>query len=339
MGCAACFTRENPAVVRIVLSGQSNTDLNLKVTKCAHQFLAKPCEPDTLINTVRQACMVRDMPTDKSLIERASKLQTLPSLPSLYREIIEVLQSTDPSISKVGEVISRELGMTAKILQLVNSAFFGLYTHVSSAGQAVNLLGLDTVKSPALAVQVFEQFDPKRVKGLSANRLWDHGLAVASMAKAIAMAESHDAGLGDRAFLSGLLHDIGKLILAMNSPGGYEAVNQVCESDDLSEGAAEQRVFDTTHATLGAYLTAIWGLQSDVVQAIAYHYNPGHASDSGFSVLTALHAADVLERHLDDTGDESRRLQLDLIYLKEAGLEDRVPYRLELCKKFSRREA
>jgi HD-like signal output (HDOD) protein len=94
-------------------------------------------------------------------------MQTLPSPPPLYAEVIEVAQSPDGSLDKIGEIIQRDIGMTAKILQLVNSAFFGLRRPISNPVQAVRLIGLQTVKARILAVQIFRGFDHSTLPGMS----------------------------------------------------------------------------------------------------------------------------------------------------------------------------
>ena len=154
-----------PQMVRIVLSGHADKEMIYKSVRPAHQYLSKPCDADLLKLTVSRACTLREMLTQDSLKKVVSEMDSLPSLPSLYAEIMEELRKEDASIQKIGEIISRDLGMTAKILQLVNSAFFGIPRHIENSAQAVNLLGMNIVKALVLTMEVFSEFEQNKSNG------------------------------------------------------------------------------------------------------------------------------------------------------------------------------
>lgn len=135
--------RRYPDTVRIVLSGHSDREYILQLVTTTHQYLAKPCDAQTIKDTVNRACALRDLLTSKELSALVSQVKSLPSLPSLYTRIIEILQSDDPSLQKIGQIVSEDIAMSAKVLQLVNSSFFGIARrylqpraggHVSGAG-------------------------------------------------------------------------------------------------------------------------------------------------------------------------------------------------------------
>ena len=160
-----------PQIVRIVLSGHMDKEMIYRSVGRAHQYLAKPCDAARLKSTVARACTIRDSLADKFLKELVAGMKSLPSLPSLYIELVEYLQSPEASIQTVGKIIARDVGMTAKILQLVNSAFFGLSRKVGSPSQAVSLLGLDTIRALVLSVQAFSQFDETNLPGFHTESL------------------------------------------------------------------------------------------------------------------------------------------------------------------------
>jgi DNA-binding NarL/FixJ family response regulator len=146
-------------VVRIVLSGQSNREAVLRSIAPAHQFLSKPCDTQELKRRLYQAFVMRDLLLNQSLASLVSRLRSIPSLPTIYGELTAALESEDTSLGQIEEIISKDVGMAAKILQLANSAFIGAHGNVSSLRMAVSLIGAETIRSLTLSIHVFSQFD------------------------------------------------------------------------------------------------------------------------------------------------------------------------------------
>ena len=320
-----------PDVVRLILSGHSEWELIMKSVGPAHQYLTKPCAAEELKTTVAQAFALRELLADHNLRTLVSRMETLPSLPALYQRILAALRSPDASCSVVAEIVSQDPAMAAKVLQLVNSAFFGLPQQISSPAQAVTLLGLDAVKSLVLSVNVFAEFDPQRIKDLSLDTLWTHCMAAGSVAKRIAQMESHDAKLWDDALLAGLLHDIGKLVVVANLPDVYAAIQQRAAAGDFELVEAERDELGATHAEVGAYLLGLWALPDPIVEAVAFHHRPSQCLSHGFTPLTAVHAANCLEVTVEP--DDGARLAhgLDRDYLAGLGLTEHIPEWQEFC--------
>lgn len=321
-----------PQIARIVLSGHSEEEAILKSVRPAHQYLAKPCDAETLKSVVMSACALRDLLAKESIKRIVSSMDSIPSLPSLYAEITEELHSPNASIQKVGQIVSKDMGMTAKILQLVNSAFFGLRRHVSSPAQAVSLLGLDTIKALVLSVHIFTQFDSQKATVLSLERLWRHGFLTGILAKAIAREEKLKQILVDDSFMAGLLHDLGKPILAINFPEQYREIQRVAKEKNLSLSEAESGIMCATHSEMGAYLAGLWGLPDPIVEGLAFHHYPAKCLGQGFSPLLAVHVANVLE-HQDDSSDgEPIKSRIDSDYLSKLGMLDRLAIWQEICR-------
>jgi HD-like signal output (HDOD) protein len=283
-----------PQVVRIVLSGHSDQELIMSSVGQAHQYLSKPCDPELLKQTIGRACALRDLLSNQALTLLVSQMQTLPSLPSLYMELMHELESDEPSTKRIASIISKDPGMTAKILQMVNSAFFGLRRHVSSPADAVSLLGIDIVKSLALSIQIFSQFTSIRIPGLSLDEMWEHNMAVAVLAKQIAKAEEQSKQVIEDSFTAGLLHECGKLVLAARLPKEYGGMLELMKVTGLKVMEAERIVFGATHPEVGAYLLGLWGLPDTIVEAVAFHQNPAQSPSEVFSPLTAVAVADYL---------------------------------------------
>lgn len=322
--------RRYPQIIRIILSGHSDQDFILKAVGPTHQYLSKPCAPETLKSVVKRACTVRDLLADASIKRMVSSMESLPTLPSSYVEIMEELHSSDASIQKVGSIISKDVGMTAKILQLVNSAFFGLPRHVSSPTQAVTLLGLDTVRALVLSVHIFTQFASQEV--ISLKGLWKHSLTTGVFAKIIAKEENQKRTLIDDCFMTGLLHDLGKLILLVNLPDRYQQICDIARERKLCLWDAEKEVLGITHSEVGAYLIGLWGLSDDMIEGLAFHHCPSKCEGQGFTPLLGVHVADTLEYQLNGLSEEYVVAQIDTDYLSKRGLDHRVPVWRDTCQ-------
>jgi HD-like signal output (HDOD) protein len=328
----------HPHMVRIVLSGEMDRDLTFKTVHCAHQYLAKPCDADILKATLARAFALRRLVSDRRLKSLLPRLESLPSLPTLYTEIIAEIQAPNSSFKKVGELIARDVSMTAKILQLVNSAFFGLARRIANPQEAVSLLGYDTVKALVLSAKVFSQFEVKRIPGLWLDALWRHSLETSLFARSLGMTEKLPRKSMDEAFTAGILHDLGKLILAQNFPDGYaEVLTQAClHPRPLWEIETER--FGASHAELGAYLMGLWGIGDDVVGAIAHHHQPPLTGIPG-RVTAVVYAANALEHRLSAGPAEEPAAAIAPEILKQLNIAERMPAWEETCRKMRLEEA
>lgn len=324
--------RRFPKTVRIILSGHADHDLVLKAVGSTHQYLHKPCEPELLKATVQRAVALGDSLDNEQVKALVSQMSRLPSLPVIYLQVVEELQSADASLARVGEIIAKDVGMSAQVLKLVNSAFFGLRRRVANAADAVNYLGLDTIKALVLSLHTFSQYESTDLGGISMVALRNHSLITAACAKHIARMENADAKLVDEAFIGGLLHDTGKLVLAANFSAPYARAMRLAQDGGLSFTAAEHGVFGCTHADVGGYLLGLWGLPVPVVECVSYHHHPNRTLENGFSPLTAVHAANVLAYALDKEAVAGRRPDFDFDYLARVGKAGRVGSWQEGCR-------
>jgi len=258
----------------------------------------------------------------KSLV---GQMNRLPSIPSLYNEIIEALQDPEVPLDIVGEIIGKDMAMTAQILKLVNSAFFGLRRQISSSAEAATYLGLDTLRALVLSINVFSQYESIQVAGFSFSSLWAHSLDTARAAKRVALAASGDRKMADEAFVSGLLHDAGKLVLVANFAEQYAEVLGLVRTAGLDQCSAEQRIFGVNHADVGGYLLGLWGLPVPVVEAIAFHHRPGDAGEKEIGPLAAVHIGNAFAHDLASDGSASLETWLDVNYLTALGVVERLP--------------
>ena len=318
--------RRYPQAVRIVLSGHSEREAILKSVQVAHQFLSKPCDATILKSTIGRTLALRKLLSETTLMRIVSQVDTLPSLPMLYLQLTEELQSPNATVKSIGKIIAKDPGMTAKVLQMVNSSFFGIPRHIENPEQAVSLLGIDTIRALVLTVEVFSKFDQSKIPGLSLESLWEHCLEVGFIAKVLAKSQNLDSHARDYAFMAGLLHDIGKLLLAQYFKSDYNKLTIVQPESPAPLHTAEYNAFGISHAEIGAYLLGLWGLPDTLVEAVAYHHAPAKCQSQQFEPVVAVHLADGLWREQNTNGSisEPERL-IDIDFLAAISLEQCLP--------------
>jgi HD-like signal output (HDOD) protein len=316
--------KRHPNTVRLILSGYADKDLILKCVGSTHQYLAKPCDAESLKATVARASNLEDSLHNVRLKTLVCQMNRLPSVPTLYMQVVEKASRAGASIEDIGAVISRDIGMTAQVLKLTNSAFFGLPRQLASADEAVAYLGLETIKSLVLSIHAFSQFEKTETGPLKIESLWNHSMQVAGLAKRISKLEGQESNAAEEAFTSGMLHDIGKLVLSVNLPKDYTEATRLAQSG-MELPAAEEQVFGANHADVGGYLIGLWGLPVPVVEAVALHHCPTRSTQAGFSPLTSVHAANALEREQSHSANGASAPPLDAQYLSRVGVSSRLP--------------
>jgi HD-like signal output (HDOD) protein len=311
-----------PSTVRIILSGQSDRETILRSVSPCHQYLSKPCDIDELKQKLLRAFALRDMMDNPLLKEVISRLKSVPSLPALYFAVTESLRSPNTSLTQIGDLIEQDMGMCAKVLQLVNSAFFGLSCHVSSPHQAIAMIGFENLKALVLSVEVFSGLGGQGGQDLSF--LWNHSMATATFAKAIAKVQQAPRGMVDDAFAAGLLHDVGRLVLASVYAREYQQVLHRAAEPGALLAECEEEAFGCTHNVAGAYLLGLWGLADSVVEAVAWHHQPARAEPATFSALIAVHAADHFDNERGANAGFQENSLIDAALLTQLGLEQQL---------------
>ncbi|HXI39126.1 MAG TPA: response regulator [Bryobacteraceae bacterium] len=324
-----------PNIVRIVLSGTVEHDLVLGSATTAHQYLVKPCDAATLRATLDRALCIREILVSPRLRALASRRTSLPSLPSVYTRLVESLQNPEISSRELGQIIAQDVGMTAKVLQIANSAFFGLYRYVASPAEAVVYLGVDTIKALTLSTSVFSAFQQSGLAHGFIEELQRHSIATGVVASIIAKAENAPKKVCDTCLVSGLLHDVGKLVLATECPAEYGLVLAAVRDGAVACHELERQALGATHAEVGAYLLWLWGLPDPVCNAVAFHHRPAESSEAAFAAGTAIHVADALEHEMSGPAEGGCRIDLDTNHLTKLGLTDRLPGWRQISSQYS----
>jgi HD-like signal output (HDOD) protein/CheY-like chemotaxis protein len=321
-----------PKTIRFLLASHSDMEAIYKSVGLMHQFLLKPCDEKSLKAAVLGALKRENTSVGKSLRVLLPKIHQLPSMPTLYLELMELIGDPKVSIDDIGAVITRDITMTAMVLRLVNSAYFGLRYRVSNVTDAAKYLGMEPLRSLVLSLNVFSQFATLNIAGFSAETLWAHSMETAVAAKTIALMEGAGQKMADEAFVAGILHDVGKLVFSVNFKESYQEVVQNAAVENSSFHQMEQAIFGATHADLGGHILSFWGLPTPIVEAIAFHHSPLSSGQMIFGPLTVVHTADAI---LDQRERKKAHLEaiLDMAYLDELGLTDRIGVWRDALKK------
>ncbi|MBU1567424.1 MAG: HDOD domain-containing protein [Proteobacteria bacterium] len=322
--------KEHPHTIRIMLSGQADEASILRTVGVAHQFLAKPCDPERLKAILVQTSAVQDMLSDGRLKDLISQVGTLPTLPIVYAKLQKAIVSSEVDIAEVAELIEQDIALSAKVMQLVNSAFFGIYVKVESPGRAVKLLGLETIKSLVLCIEIFSE-NKISEEIFQINMLWPHSLAVGKVAKAIAAHETDDKDIISNAFLAGILHDIGKLVLISQLPEQYKQVINLAREQGVRLSEAEQTIYGASQSAIGAYLAGLWGFTSPIIEAIGFHHSLEKYPASSFTPALAVHVANALYYRNRPNEIIGRVQDLHMSMIERLALQDRVKDWERIC--------
>jgi len=273
----AAVKERHPETVRLVLSGHADQEMTLKAVGLAHQYLSKPCDPEALRTAVQRSLRLRIHLADLGLKQAVSGLDFLPTLPSIYTRVVAALRDPNQTLRDVGAIVAEDIGLTAKILQVVNSSFFGLAREVSTPQEAAVLLGGEIVTSLVLGAKLF---DGPASQMPALEGLWRGAVTTASRARAIADRAGLDRRSSEHSYVAGMLHHVGKLVLLDRHPTLLTAT-----ADE------EERAIGTHHGLLGAYLLDVWGLPDPVVEAVGFHDRPLESPTRSFGPLAAVHLA------------------------------------------------
>jgi HD-like signal output (HDOD) protein/ActR/RegA family two-component response regulator len=279
---------DSPGTIRVVLSGFADQGQSQDLISLAHRYLNKPCAAKQLEECIDRCLATQSLIESQELRSQLGEVGALPPLPSTFAALQHALLDPDIDLRNVSAIIEKDPGVSAKVLQVCNSAFFRLPRRMCSIKQAVSYLGLSIVRSIVLSAELFGPGKPLS-PGLDLGQMQRHSLSVAAIARALAA----DAPWAEDAFLAGLLHDVGFLLLARHLKDPMQrALEAAAAGMPLAE--AEQKYVGVSHGVAGGYLLGLWGLPYEVVEAVANHESPTLVARSSFDVLGAIAIAQAL---------------------------------------------
>jgi HD-like signal output (HDOD) protein/AmiR/NasT family two-component response regulator len=310
-----------PHINRIVLSGHADDEMALKTTRLAHQYVAKPCDAGQLIEVLDRSAQLLSILDTRGVKEALAKIESLPSPPEQVQAIMELVRDESSSLKDIGRLIAGDMGMTSNILKLINSAFFGLPRRVSEITEAVVLLGMDIIKALVMTHYLFTTFEFKRMSSFSFELLWNHCLNTACMSRRITKSLTSDKTTIDDSFISGVLHDVGKLVLGFAYTEEYKGIILEARQNNQCVWKIESARLGFSHAEIGAYLIGLWGLPTKVLKAVQFHHEPANLTDPEDILTTAVHLADVMEHQLNVIHQNYDQPGFDLEFIAAQGLE------------------
>lgn len=271
-----------PEVVRVMLTGQPDKDMYYEVMSICHYFLWKPASFEVLEVLLGRIKNLESSLLDDKLVQLVGRITSLPSLPTLFSRLTELLSQSNTDSSQIAAVIRHDMSMSSQVLKLVNSAFFSLSKPITSLEDAITYLGLDTIRNLALMQHLFSQFTPAEYQEYGLNQLWQNSFYVASLTEKIVSTQSKTrTPCNASPYIAGLLVNIGKLIFVRHFPEVYRKIIAEAALGVRSEFEIEREHLGVSHADIGGYLTSLWGLPREIVEAITLHHQlPVFSGDS-----------------------------------------------------------
>jgi len=318
-----------PAVARIILSGHAERETVMRSLPVAHQYLAKPCDAAALREAIDRTCELQALLASPELRALVGRLDKVPSIPHTYFQLSQAAADPGASSAQLATIIQSDPAMSAKVLQLANSAFFSGTPRKLSVAAAVTFLGIELLKSLALSAHVFVALDERLARELELEDLQDASLLAAHLARRFV----REPARSDEAFTAGLVRDIGRVVMAVGLPQSYRATLGEARASGRVLHVVEKERLGVTHAEVGAYLLGVWGLPYSLVEIVAYHHAPALARRSLWETVGAVHVADALAC----TGGAGRRVALagevDQAFFEQAGLVEKLAaWRVEAAR-------
>ena len=315
----------HPDAVRIVLSGHTELQTALRAVPVAHQFLTKPCDPQSLRVSIGRATTLSSVLTSKALANLIHSIRDLPSLPHTYAALQEALSEPDASVDKLAKIVEQDVAISAKVLQLVNSSFFGIVREIATPRTAVAYLGIEILRQLVLSAEVFRVFQVSGQVGAHwLMELSSHSQLVAKIASKMNLSKL----LPEAALVSALLHDVGKLVLASRMPKEFSRALELSREQQRPLHDIEQEMLGVTHAEVGAHLLGLWGMPCIVVEGVAYHHGPWRVSRQQPDAIDAVYVANILAHRYspEERGDAGHVVDpINTEYLNNLGVGNRLP--------------
>lgn len=315
----------SPETIRVILSGFSERESIIKTVGPSHQFLAKPCDDKTLVNMITRCLSLKAFIASEELMSLVAGITTLPSPPSVCWEVLSEIDNELASAKTLSEIVSKDVSLSAQILRLTNSAYFSLPSRVDTIEQAITMLGLDTLKALVLVGGILNSFkgDSRTIAILES--LSEKSMTMAAATRNIAIAEELSQEIIEDLFCASVLAHIGTLLMASQWPDKFRLAMANVDRGECSVSEAEFQVFGANHAVLGAYLLGIWGFNSTITEAVAYHHAPNACVHKESATLAILHAVQFYGSGLSEVShsEHENHAALDVSYISAAGFGEK----------------
>lgn len=312
---------KHPSVFRIILSGYTDLQASLRAVPVAHQFLLKPCDPETLRAGITRATTLGEVLDSRMLTSLVGTLRDLPPLPRVFAELKLALMDPKTTMEQISHIVEQDVAVSAKLLQVVNSAFFGLSRSVTDIKTAVVCLGISVLQDLVLTIEVQRSFTPNE---LITEEFLEEFQRHAQLTARFATGIAQSLQMSPAVVLAALLHDVGKLVMADRTPAHFVRALAESQEGGLPLFEVEERLIQISHAEVGAYLLSLWGLPSPVVEAVAHHHHPRRVAQTGIDMVFVVYVANLLAHERDALANNSALPEFDMELLEQTGAAARL---------------
>lgn len=330
-----------PSTVRMILSGYADEETLKSGMEVAHQYLSKPCSSDILREAISQIFKIQACVCNPRIIAEIGNANQLPSLPKIYQEVNAAIADDNVSISDIADIFAHDMVLSAKLLHLVNSPYFGMNRIISNLTDAINLIGIKKLNNLVLSVHVKTAF-PVTTPAMERymEYLWLDACRVSELARQVALSENQQEDRPDQAYLGGLLHNMGLLIFMSRGGNKLRKLMEEVKNTDTPVAELETAIFGFNRSEAAAYVLSLWKIPPRIIEAILLQNIPNNTDYDGVSALTAVHAASCLLK--PSVMSECNRLfemNVDSAYLQRINKLERLPDWQKLADKVMARHA
>lgn len=324
-----------PATVRIVLSGYADEETLKSGLLISHQYLSKPCSAEILRESISQVFKIQDCVNDPRVIAGIGDPQKLPSLPQVYLDLNKAIEDENTSVKDIAQILSSDMVLSAKLLRLINSPYFGINRLISNLNEAINLIGIKKLNSLVLSVHIKNVFPVNNpVFESYMEYLWQDAGRVSELAQLIALSENQKEDRPDQAYLGGLLHNLGLLIFMSRDSDKLKTLIEQVKNTDIPVAELEMSIFGFTRSQGAAYLLSLWKIPPRIIESVLLQHTPNDTDYEDINALTAVHAAScLLKPSVMTECDRLFDMGINMDYLERINKLDRLPEWQSLAEK------
>jgi len=281
-----------PGTIRIMLSGQTDPAAILEGIGAVHQFLHKPCDPLELFQAIERSHELATLLDQPELRGVASSIGSLPVISETYSELLEALQDESADIPHIARIVERDVGLTAKLLQLVNSSFFSLSRRIDELTDAIGLVGVSQLRTIAMSAATFDALDTDDPCGAAIKGLWSASCEIARIAADLARAGGAPPDVVAESRLAGMLCLVGRAVLLRMMPDRFGDVRALAREAGCALHDAETDRLGAAQQLIGGYALGMWAFDADVVEAVTFQSSPDLVErEAAHHPVTYLHLA------------------------------------------------
>jgi HD-like signal output (HDOD) protein len=306
LDCLRLLETECPECPRFVLCSDEGREEFRSWQGVPPAMLKEGVPPAQNEERVARAVTLNQWLTQPAIRAVLPRLRSIPTLPASHQRVVEALQNPNFSVDEVVRLLSHDLALTANLFKTVNSTAFGLRESIFTIRDAVTMLGVERLQALVMSAWAFHFINNQTCPGFEPEAEWSHAVEVARVAGQLGAGLGDKAKLSEAAFTAGLLHDVGKLLLAANDSAAYSGILARANEGKLELWQVEKESLGFSHAEIGACLLGVWGNALPIVEAAAWHHEPARAVNQRLSPLTLVHLANCQVRGLPPDPAQAR---------------------------------